>query len=346
MDSTAQFKPGSLIFFELKNWEKEMIKKIPEFSSICCLESDPITLENVSSYADVAEVISVFIGSHLNAELLSKLPNLKLIATRSTGYDHIDIEYCKTHNIIVTNVPNYGENTVAEHAMALILSLAKRIPESIDRVKGGLFSPDGLTGIDLKDRIIGVIGTGRIGMNMIRMANGFGMKVIAYDLYPKPELEQGGNFTYVDIDYLMQKSDIVTLHAPYNDTTHHLLNRKRLEMTRQGVIIVNTARGGLIETDALYDGLKTGHIGGAGLDVLEEETFIKEELELLHTDHNLKNIDMKVALENHIMRYFPNVIITPHNAFNSKEALIRIIQISIENIKCYYSGACKNEVQK
>ncbi len=269
--------------------------------------------------------------------------NLKLVATRSTGFDHIDVEYCKSKGIIVSNVPNYGENTVAEHAMALILALAKRIPESVERVKNGSFSPDGLTGMDLKDRIIGVLGTGRIGMNLIDMANGFKMKVIAYDAFPKKETEVQHNFTYVDIDYLLKKSDIISIHVPYNDSTHHLLDRKRLALVKQGVLIVNTARGGIIETDALYDGLRSGQIGGAGLDVLEEEGFVKEELELLHND-KYENVDMKVALENHMMRYFPNVIITPHNAFNSKEALVRIIQITIDNIKCYYSGECKNKV--
>lgn len=332
---------NKIVFFEVKEWEKPLIQK--RFPDNLQFTEETVTSENIKIYKD-ANVISTFIGSKLDKDILSKLPNLKMIATRSTGYDHVDLKYCQEHNIVVCNVPSYGENTVAEHAMALLLSLAKRIPESMDRVRRGSFLPDGLTGIDLKGRIMGVVGTGHIGANLIQMANGFKMKVIAYDPFPKPELETQLNFTYVEFDYLLRKSDVISIHVPYNDKTHHLINKTNVTSLKDGVILINTARGGIIETDALYDGLKTGKIAGAGLDVVEQELFVKEELELLHTDKH-SDVDFKVALENHIMTYFPNVIITPHNAFNSKEALMRIIHTTIENIECFVTGNCKNQVK-
>lgn len=334
--------PKKITFFEVKPWERALIKKsfAEDRLELC---NEVINAENVKEYHD-AEVISTFISSKLDKELLAKMPNLKLVATRSTGFDHIDLDYCKQHNILVANVPSYGENTVAEHAMALLLALAKRIPESMERVQRGVFSPDGLTGFDLKNRVIGVIGTGHIGQNMIQMANGFHMKVIAFDVYPNKELEQKLNFTYVDMEYLFKKSDVISIHVPYNKSTHHLINRDTLSILKKGVVIINTSRGGIIETDALFDGLRSGVIGGAGLDVVEQESFIKEELELLHKD-TYQDVDFKVALENHMMSYFPNVIITPHNAFNSHEALMRIIETTVENIQFYKDGSCKNLVK-
>lgn len=335
--------PTNIVFFDVKDWEKEFIhEKFKEPQLMLCSES--LSIDNVSEYSK-ASILSVFIDSRVSREVLEKLPNLKLIATRSTGFDHIDLDYCKEKGILVTNVPNYGQNTVAEHAMALLLAVAKRIPESMDRVRSGKFSPEGLTGVDLKDKVIGIIGTGNIGCNMIKMARGFGMNVIAFDAFPRKELEEEYGFTYVELPYLYSKSDVISIHVPYNKKTHHLINRVSVSSMKTGVILINTSRGGLIETDALFDGLSSGVIRGAGLDVIEEENFIKEELQLLHKDTEQK-VDFKVALENHMMVYFPNVIITPHNAFNTHEALVRIIKTTLENISCYQSGSCKNLVKK
>lgn len=320
---------SKVVFFNIKEWEIPHIEsKLQDFDVKTC--TDPLTLDNVSDYSD-AQAISVFINSKLSADLLSKLPNLKLIATRSTGYDHIDTDYCKKNDITIANVPVYGARTVAEHTMALILALAKRLPESVDRVRKNEFYPEGLTGFDLHNKIIGVIGAGNIGANVVRYAKGFGMKILAYDAHQNSDLAKELGFEYVDLDTLISRSDIITLHLPYMEATHHILNRGNLSKVKKNVIIINTARGGLIETDALFDGLKSGQIGGAGLDVLEEEGFLKEELELLYKDTHTET-DFKVALENHLMAHLPNVIITPHNAFNTHEALERIILKTIDNI--------------
>ncbi len=330
-----------VVFFETKPWEVDYVNgSLKDFEVEFCEEK--LTAENVEKYAD-AEVISSFIGSTFTSEVLSKLKSLKMIATRSTGYDHIDLDYCKNSNILVSNVPSYGENTVAEHAMALLLSLSRRIPESIDRVRANSFIPEGLTGRDLKGKVMGVLGTGHIGKNMIAYSLAFGMKVLAYDLYPDEKFASEAGFSYAELDYLFAKADVISLHLPYTKETHHVINKEAISKMKKDVVIINTARGGLIETDALFDGLSSGKVGGAGLDVLEEEKFLSEEVVLLHMD-NHGEVNFKVALENHMMAHLPNVIITPHNAFNSKEALERIITTTIDNVKCYFGGSCKNLV--
>ena len=276
---------------------------------------------------------------------MKKFEHLKLITTRSTGYDHIDIGYCKENGIDVANVPSYGENTVAEHALMLLLALMKRLPEAEERVKQNSFTPAGLTGKDLKGKTIGIVGVGHIGQYMIRYAKGLEMTVLAYDKYPSEELSSELGFTYTSLENLFNNSDIISLHLPYNDSTRHVVNRSSIEKMKDGAVLINTARGGLIETDALFDALRSGKVGGAGLDVLEEESFLSEELELLHSDKH-EGVDFKVALENHMMSYLPNVIITPHNAFNTKEALERIIATTIKNILCYSQGSCDNLIKK
>lgn len=341
MKQTAPVNFKKIVFFDVKDWEREEIAKVEKDFEVKLCE-EPLTIKNASEFKD-AEVISVFINSAVNAEVLAQFPNLHLVTTRSTGFDHIDTKYCQDRGIFVANVPHYGANTVAEHAMALILALSRRIVESVERVRKNDFSPLGLTGMDLNQKVIGVVGTGNIGKNLIRYANGFGMKVLAYDLYKDDKAASELGFTYVELDYLLGKSDVISLHLPYNDKTHHVINRDSVSKMKKGVLIVNTARGGLIETDALFDGLRTGQIGGAGLDVLEEEKFLTEELELLHADSH-GEVDFKIALENHMMAYLPNVIITPHNAFNSHEALQRIIKTTIENILCFAKGSCDNLV--
>jgi D-lactate dehydrogenase len=320
-----------IAFFEVKDYERDYINKA--FSGMN-VELYPQTLHEVlASNKDLnnISIISTFINSSCSSDNLSKISGLKLIATRSTGFDHIDLKFCASKGISVTNVPNYGQSTVAEHAMALLLTLAKRIPESIDVVRGGRFSSDGLTGIDLKDKIVGVIGTGNIGKNFISMAKGFGMNVIAFDLNPNKELEDRMGFAYVDFNYLLGKSDVISLHVPYIKTTHHLIGKDAISKMKPGVIIINTSRGGLIDTDSLFEALVNKKIRAVGLDVLEEENFMKDEKDfLLAGKEDVGGLDLVV--KNHVLATMPNVVITPHNAFNTAEALVRIIQITIENI--------------
>jgi D-lactate dehydrogenase len=266
-----------------------------------------------------------------------------MITTRSTGFDHIDLAGAKEKKIIVCNVPFYGENTVAEHTFALILALSRRLPESVDRAKKGDFSLDGLRGFDLKGKTLGIVGLGHIGQHVARIAKGFEMKVVAYDLKQDKKLAKEMGFNYASLEELLSKSDIITLHAPYNKTTHHLINSENINLIKKGAYLVNTARGALIQTEALLKSLSIGVLAGAGLDVLEEECFIKEEAQLLSKEFP-KTCDLKTVLRNHILLQQKNVIATPHNAFNSNEALMRILDTTVLNIKSFIKNKPINKV--
>jgi D-lactate dehydrogenase len=290
------------------------------------------------------ECLCVFVNSRVGKEEIDKMPDLKLIATRSTGFDHIDAEEAKKRNIAVANVPTYGEHTVAEFAFALLLTLSRRIFEARKRViETGSFSSDGLTGFDLKGKIFGVIGTGNIGRNTIRIALGFDMNVLAFDINEDREFAEQSGFKYVSLDEVIKNSDIISLHLPENEHTHHLINTERINQMKPGVIIINTARGALIDTVALVDGLEKGIIDGAGLDVLSEEGYVADEMKLIANPHPQEE-ELRNLLMNHYLIDHPKVIITPHTAFNTAEALGRILGVTIENIKSFDSGTPENLV--
>lgn len=289
-----------------------------------------------------ADLVSVFIYSHITEKIIQKAPKLKLIATRSTGYDHIDISTCKKRGITVSNVPFYGENTVAEHTFALILALSRNIHRAYVQTMKGNFSLEGLQGFDLKGKTIGVIGAGHIGLHVIRMAKGFGMEALASDVQRNTFLEEVLGFRYTPLEDLLKRSDIVSLHTPYSSKTHHLINKENIRLFKKGALIINTARGGLVETAALTWGLDNGILAGVGLDVLEEEELIREEEQLLRTDFPVEKL--KTVLENHILLHRENVVITPHIAFNSREALDRILDTTIENIRSFIQGRPQNTV--
>ncbi len=331
-------------FFESEGWEEKIVREaFPDdeilFSSQKLEEYDS---ENKNDF----EIVSVFVNSNITKEVLQKFPNLKLITTRSTGFDHIDIETCKTLGIKIAFVPGYGDNTVAEFAFGLLLSLVRKIYDAIDRIKEkGEFSYAGFRGVDLKGKTMGVIGTGRIGKEAIKIAKGFGMNVVAFDPYPDEVSAKELGFSYKSLDEMLGLSDFITIHAPYNDNTHHLINRDSIEKMKKGVYIVNTARGGIIDTEALVEGLESGIIAGVALDVLEEEGTIEDEMSFFKAggrapnDFDGKTPDvLQTIIRNHILIRMPNVLITPHNAFNTSEALRRILDITIKNILAFQSG--------
>lgn len=330
-----------ITFFEIQDWEREYLKeKLNNFQLQFVKEK--LSLENIARSKDAA-VISLFIDSTADKEVLSQLPELKMIATRSTGFDHIDLKTCREKNITVCNVPFYGENTVAEHTFALILDLSRKIHDSIERVKKEGFTSEGLRGFDLKGKTLGVVGLGSIGKHVARIAKGFEMNVVVFDVVEDKKLAKKLEVTYVSLDELLKKSDIITLHVPYNEKTHHLINSENIQLIKKGAYLINTARGGIIETSALVKALEDGTLAGAGLDVLEEECFVKEEGQLLSKEF-YKKCDVKIMLENHILMEKKNVIITPHNAFNSQEALQRILDTTIENVKEFLKGKPINVV--
>ncbi len=323
-----------IVFFEAEDWEKEKISNYLRGHDIL-LFKEPLDNKNIKKVKE-AEILVVFIYSSITKDIIDMLPHLKFIASMSTGYDHIDIEYCNKKGIKVSNVPRYGENTVAEHTFALILALARKLYSSIKRTheQHSFETDSSLRGFDLKDKVLGVIGCGNIGKHVVRIGIGFEMNVIVFDRHPEKELAKNLGFKYVSFDTLIKQSDIITLHIPYNKETHHLLNEHTIAKMKNGVIIINTSRGGIIDTHALVKGLNNKKISAAALDVLEDECEIKEEKAVLSHIFK-KTCDLQTLLEEHILMKMDNVIITPHNAFNSNEALERILLTTLESINSF-----------
>lgn len=291
-----------------------------------------------------AEAVSVFVGSEVTKDHIDLMPKLKLITTRSTGFDHIDVSYAKEKSITVTNVPAYGTKPVAEFTFALLLTLSRKTYEAYDQVsEEGSFDQSTLEGFNLFGKTLGVVGTGQIGRSVIEIAKGFKMNVLANDAYPNEELSKSLGFEYVELDELLMRSDVVTLHVPHNKNTHHLLNKENLSKIKEGAYIINTARGGIMDTEALVEGLKSKRIAGAALDVLEEEIDLKEEADVLSGEFTTE--EMRTIILDHILIDLPNVIVTPHIAFFTKEARKEIIETTIESIKSFKAGKPVNVVK-
>ena len=335
------------VFFNLEAWARDYIK------SNQSLVGAGVEVGFVNGIIDKDhpapdpnfDILGTFVDSVADAAVIGALLNLKHIATLSTGYDHIDLPACAARGITVSYVPTYGENTVAEYAFGLMLALSRKICEAKERVKmEGSFRLDGLRGFDLMGKTLGVLGTGHIGVHVIRMAKGFGMTVIGFDAFPNPALAAELGFEYKPLAEVLAQSDIVTVHVPYLPSTHHLINAENIELMKPGAYLINTARGACVDTDALVMALKNGKLGGAGLDVLEEEGMIKDELNFL-ARNEMRESDLKTVLEDHALIDMPNVIITPHNAFNTKEAFTRILDTTIGNIVGFATGAPMNLVK-
>jgi len=329
-----------IAFFRLEDWEREYVENHKEFKKLggeVVFFSDVLNKDHIPKDTS-AEVISTFINSKIDKDVLDAFKNVKFITTRSTGFDHIDIEECKKRGIQVANVPSYGENTVAEYTFGLMLALSRKIYHSYDQVRqSGNFDVKNLRGFDLKGKTLGVIGAGNIGRNVIRIAKGFGMEVIAYDKYPDENVARDLGFQYYDAERVMAESDVLTLHVPYNKETHHLINEKNIINMKKGAYLINTSRGPVVETPALVRAISIGHLAGAALDVLEEEGVIKDELQFL-LEESPEKPDLKTMLANHVLIDMPNVIVTPHNAFNTLEALQRILDTTLENIQKFQEG--------
>lgn len=335
--------PQKIVFVEVEAaWEKAYLKKRFSGSNVRFFKE---TADEVIEELKDTSILSVFIKSKLSPALLKKMPRLKFIATRSTGFDHINVKAAKKRGASVSNVPVYGENTVAEHTFALILSLSRNLRKTYARTTQNDFSIDGLMGFDLKGKTLGVVGTGHIGLHVIRMGTGFGMKVIAQDVRQQNFLSEVLNFEYVSLKELLSRSDIISLHLPYLPSTHHLINSKNIGLIKKGAILINTARGGLVNTDALITALDKGILSGAGLDVLEDEEWILDEKRLLQTPENKDHwIKLRTTQRNHILLHRQNVIYTPHLAFYSQEAVERILDTTVHNIESFIQGRPINNV--
>jgi D-lactate dehydrogenase len=323
-----------IAFFEATQLEKKYLKLNLKGQTLEFFE-DKLTEENMN-LAKGYDVISVFIYSKVTKKVLHALPKVKMIATRSTGFDHIDVKECKKLKKCVCTVPSYGENTVAEHAFALLMSISRNIHKSHLRTFKNDYSNEGLTGFDLKGKTIGIVGGGHIGMHVANIARGFQMNILVYDINHNDFMSELIGFEYAELEDLLKRSDIITLHTPYNEHTHHLLNMENIKKVKKGAVFINTARGGIIDTEALLYALEKKIISNAGLDVLEGEDIL-----LQRGEHDVRDGNILKVLERiqKILR-METVIFTPHNAFNSEEAMYRILDKTIENITSSEHNAC------
>ncbi len=269
--------------------------------------------------------VCVFVNDRLDADVIEELAKggTRLIALRSAGYNHVDLKAAATHNIQVVRVPAYSPYAVAEHTVALLLTLNRKVHRAFNRVREGNFALDGLLGFDVHGLTVGVIGTGRIGIEFARIMNGFGCPLVGYDVFHNPEAEKLG-LRYVEMDELLCCVDIISLHCPLTPQTYHLINAAAIEKMRTGVTLINTSRGALVDTAAVIEGLKSGKIGYLGLDVYEEEG------DLFFED--LSNIVLQDDVFARLL-VFPNVVITGHQAFFTRNALENIAQTTLANIR-------------
>jgi D-lactate dehydrogenase len=277
--------------------------------------------------ADGAEAVCAFVNDHLDKAVLETLARqgIKLLALRCAGFNNVDLLAAKSLGIEVARVPEYSPYSVAEHAVAMILTLNRKIHRASARVREGNFALEGLLGFDLHGKTVGVVGTGKIGYCFIRIMVGFGCKVLAYDPYPDQRSVTAGA-EYVDLPKLLSNSDIISLHCPLTPETHHLINEDAIKRMRHGAMLINISRGGIIDTRAVIRGLKSGVIGSLGLDVYEEEDNL--------FFHDLSNTVIHDDVFARLLT-FPNVVVTGHQGFFTQEALSEIARVTIENISSF-----------
>jgi D-lactate dehydrogenase len=318
--------------------------------------------ESLADVPDDIELLSISFSSRVEAAFLKAHPNLRFIATRCSGYDHIDLAACREHGVTVSAVPSYGENTVAEHTFALMLALSRQIRAMACSKREDRFSFNEIRGFDLHGKMLGVIGAGRIGLHVIRLARAFGMDVLACDIKPSDLMAALLGFSYAPLDDVLRRSHILTLHVPLTVSTVHLLNREAFAKCRRGVLVINTARGGVINTEALLEALDCGLVGGAGLDVLEDERVFRKEASCVITDQIVKVLQTSTSptelhqrnpqrLEeirrlghNEALLTRSDVVFTPHTASNSVESAERIIKVTVENIRTFLAGSPVNVI--
>jgi D-lactate dehydrogenase len=300
-----------ITFLEVEKEDENKVKdKFPEAEIFNNILSEEEIIKNCQE----TEILSVFIYSKITKKVFENLPKLKQIATRSVGYDHIDLKTAKEKGVAICNVPDYGAHAIAEHVFALLLSGIRRISEGEERVEKEFeFDFKGLRGVTLKGKTLGIIGTGKIGKNVARIASlGFLMDVVAYDPFPDENVARENHFKYVELDEVWKNSDIISLHCPLLEETKHLVNQETIGKMKDEVIIINTSRGGVIKTSDLLEGLSSGKISYAVLDVLEHEKNIK---------NNKKLLEM------------PNVVITPHVAFYADDSMNKMYEDAFQSIE-------------
>ena len=322
-----------IAFFDTKPYDIPQFKKYGEEKGIKFKFLEPKLNEDTVELASGYDGVCVFVNDTVNSAVIDSLVSLgvKMIALRCAGYNNVDLSYAEG-KLTVVHVPAYSPHTVAEHAMAMLLTSIRRIHKAYIRTRDFNFSLNGMTGFELHGKTVGVIGTGRIGRAFIDICRGFGMKVMAYDKFPTKD----SNIEYYELERIFAESDIISFHCPLTSETYHMLNAETIEKLKKGVVIINTSRGALIDTEALLDGIRSRKIGAVCLDVYEEESDIFFED---NSGHILD--DEKLAR----LLFMPNVIVTSHQAFLTNEALDSIAAVTVDNIVSYLvGGECKNEL--
>ena len=321
-------------FYDTKEYDRPSFERYGEQHDVQFRFLETKLNEDTVELARGCDAVCVFVNDTVNTAVIDRLyaMGVRLIALRSAGYNNVDVRaaFGKIH---VVHVPAYSPYAVAEHAIALLLTSVRRIHKAYIRTREFNFSLNGLTGFDFHGKTVGVIGTGKIGRIFIDICRGFGMQVIAYDLFPAP----GSDINYVSLDELLERSDIISLHCPLTDETRHMIDTAAISKMKKGVVIVNTSRGGLIDTEALLEGIKARKVGAACLDVYEEEADIFFEDRSGH----IMNDDLLSRLIS-----MPNVIVTSHQAFLTEEALNNIAETTVSNIQSCFTGdgICDNEL--
>ena len=280
--------------------------------------------------ADGYEAVCAFVNDDLSARVLLNLARggTRLIALRSAGFNHVDLATAEQVGLTVARVPAYSPYAVAEHTVGLMLSLNRKIHRAYTRTRESNFSIEGLIGFDMAGKTVGVVGTGQIGQTVLKIMNGFGCKLVAHDPYPTPAVEALGA-EYVDVDTLVARSDVVSLHCPLTPQTFHIMNHRRLALVRPGAMLINTSRGALIDSSAAIEALKDGRLGYLGLDVYEEEG-----------DLFFEDLSDRVVTDDTLMRLltFPNVLVTSHQAFFTREAVANIAATTLDNVTAFETG--------
>lgn len=333
----------TIAFFDATAKEKSSFEHYfagPKFKLL--MFSEPIQKVPVYEFKE-AQIVSIFTPSHIDAAIMSHLPKLKYIAARSTGIDNIDTGACKKQGIAIGNVPGYGQTTVAEYAVMLMLMLARKMPSVQEAIKSGHIPYKKLTGFTLHGKTLGVVGTGKIGMSVVAIAKAMGMHVIAHDPFPNHELAEKYSFSYVSVHELFKGADVITLHTPLTPRTKHIINEKSLNSMKESAILINTARGELVETSALIRALQSKKIAGAAMDVIEGERTLDVDIESELFLGNSK-VAFEIA-EVDILSKMSNVILSPHNAFNSNEALQFIRKTTALNIQGFLQGKLQNNIK-
>jgi D-lactate dehydrogenase len=332
-----------LYFYDIQEAEKEPLQRSLTHLEPVYIEQ-PIRLDLVH---EDAEIVSLFVSSTLTREMIDKMPNLKLVVTRSTGFDHIDIQALSERTIPVLNVPSYGEHTVAEYGFGLLLGLTRKIPIATKMTRENVcVPPEEVRGVDLSGKTLVVVGAGRIGRKMIAMGRGFGMNVLAYDPHEDAASATSLGFRYAPLEEVLRASDVISLHMPATPENHHMISRDVLQhVVKKGVYIINTARGELIDTEALIEALQGGIVAGAGLDVCEGEELLKRRcsIEVFNAANSTELLKESAHIS--ILKSLPNVLLTPHIAYDTVEALGRICDTTASNIQSFLQGTIVNQVK-